>query len=56
MMWMALPSLEIAMPGLLPNPLHANMTIVVGTLTIFLVGMAASLVWGEPRPNSENVE
>jgi SSS family solute:Na+ symporter len=54
MIWMALPSLEIELPGLMPNPLHANMTIVVGTLTIFLVGLATSFVWRERAPDSEN--
>lgn len=44
--WMTLPALagalKIELPPLLRNPLHANMTIVVGTLTIFLVGLLAS--------------
>lgn len=44
--WMTLPSLAKALgrkvPRLLENPLHANMTIVVGTLTIFLVGLFVS--------------
>ncbi len=52
MAWMALPSLEstlkITLPALLRNPLHANMTIVVGTLTIFVVGLVVSLLRPEP--------
>ncbi len=44
--WMTLPALAAAiswpLPRLLRNPLHANMTIVVGTLTIFLVGLLVS--------------
>jgi SSS family solute:Na+ symporter len=35
--WMSLPML-VDVPEQLRNPLHANLTIVVGTLTIFLVG------------------
>jgi SSS family solute:Na+ symporter len=42
--WMTF-SPEIAeLPSYLRNPLHANMTIVVGTLTIFLVGLLVSVV------------
>ena len=44
--WMTLPALAETMgrelPQLLANSLHANMTIVVGTLTIFLVGLLAN--------------
>jgi SSS family solute:Na+ symporter len=36
--WMTLPKL-LVVPDWLRNPLHANLTIVVGTLTIFLVGL-----------------
>jgi len=39
--WMTLPALIEVRPEL-RNPLHANMTIVVGTLTIFLVGLAVT--------------
>ena len=39
--WMTLPMLW-DVPAPLRNPLHANLTIVVGTLTIFLVGLAVS--------------
>jgi SSS family solute:Na+ symporter len=39
--WMSLPRL-IEVPAQLRNPLHANLTIVVGTLTIFLVGLVAA--------------
>jgi len=40
-LWMSLPSL-VDLPASVRNPLHSHMTIVVGTLTIFLVGMAIS--------------
>jgi len=33
------------LPPVLHNPFHAHMTIVVGTLTIFLVGLAANRLW-----------
>ena len=36
--WMSLPKI-VEIPESLRNPLHGNMTIVVGTLTIFLVGL-----------------
>jgi SSS family solute:Na+ symporter len=39
--WMTLPKL-LVVPAWLRNPLHANLTIVVGTLTIFLVGLAVA--------------
>jgi SSS family solute:Na+ symporter len=39
--WMSLPGL-LTVPTWLRNPLHANMTIMVGTLTIFLVGIGVS--------------
>jgi SSS family solute:Na+ symporter len=52
MAWMALPSLRIDLPGLWRNPMHANMTIVVGTLTIFLVGAIVGLFKPEPSPAS----
>ncbi|NND98842.1 MAG: sodium:solute symporter, partial [Pirellulaceae bacterium] len=40
--WMTFyPTIE-AQPSYLRNPLHANMTIVIGTLTIFLVGLGIS--------------
>lgn len=44
-LWMSAPDLLVRygqMPTWLVNPLHAHMTIVVGTLTVFLVGVAAS--------------
>jgi solute:Na+ symporter, SSS family len=37
--WMALPNL-LEVPTQIRNPLHAHMTIVVGTAVIFLVGVA----------------
>ncbi|HJQ80193.1 MAG TPA: sodium:solute symporter [Lacipirellulaceae bacterium] len=39
MIWMSLPSL-FTLPPQLRNPLHAHMTIVVGTAVIFVVGLA----------------
>ena len=39
--WMSLPAL-VDVPQAIQNPLHANMTIVVGTLTIFLAGLLLS--------------
>jgi SSS family solute:Na+ symporter len=40
--WMTFsPELE-RFPTMIKNPLHTNMTIVVGTLTIFLVGVCVS--------------
>jgi solute:Na+ symporter, SSS family len=46
--WMSLPSL-LDVPAWLRNPLHANLTIVVGTLTIFLVGLAVAEIRGGTR-------
>jgi len=46
--WMSLPSL-LDVPAWLRNPLHANLTIVVGTLTIFLVGLAVAQIRGGTR-------
>jgi SSS family solute:Na+ symporter len=43
--WMSLPQL-IDVPASLRNPMHANMTIVVGTLAIFLVGHVAAQLRG----------
>jgi solute:Na+ symporter, SSS family len=41
--WLTLPTLpDVTMPEALRAPLDANLTVVVGTLTIFLVGMIAS--------------
>ncbi len=41
--WMTLPKL-FTVPDLLRNRWHANMTIVVGTLTIFLVGLLVTAI------------
>jgi len=41
--WMSLPML-VTVPEELRNPLHAYLTIVVGTLTIFLVGLAVAQI------------
>jgi SSS family solute:Na+ symporter len=43
--WMSLPGL-IDVPDYLRNPLHTNLTIVVGTLAIFLVGILAAQIPG----------
>lgn len=50
--WMTWPKLT-AVPPWLRNPLHANLTIVVGTLTIFLVGLLITEVRGTAVPPSE---
>ena len=47
--WMSLPRMFDDLPPALRNPLHANMTIVVGTLTIFFVGLISTRAfewWG----------
>jgi SSS family solute:Na+ symporter len=46
--WMTLPTL-LTVPPWLRNPLSANLTIVVGTLTIFLVGLAIAQIRGGTR-------
>jgi len=48
--WMSLAEL-IEVPPQLRSPLHGNMTIVVGTLTIFLVGLLVSRFF--PSNNAE---
>jgi SSS family solute:Na+ symporter len=48
-LWMSLPSLWPDMPEAIRNPLNANLTIVVGTLVIFLVGLALSTLLGLRR-------
>ncbi|MGD9635325.1 MAG: sodium:solute symporter [Pirellulales bacterium] len=48
--WMTLPTLWDVPPSL-RNPLNANLTIVVGTLTIFLVGLAVSRIRAPARAN-----
>ncbi|WP_026951394.1 sodium:solute symporter [Algoriphagus mannitolivorans] len=47
--WMSLSAVWVknGFPETLANPLHTNMTIVVGTLTIFLVGFGLGLVWSK---------
>jgi SSS family solute:Na+ symporter len=49
--WMSLSAILIknGMPETFANPLHANMTIVMGTLTIFLVGFGLSWVRNKNR-------
>jgi SSS family solute:Na+ symporter len=49
--WMTLPTLWDVPPSL-RNPLNANLTIVVGTLTIFLVGLAMSRIRGPASAKS----
>lgn len=44
--WMTFSPKINALPTFLQNPLHANMTIVVGTLTIFLVGLGLTRLFG----------
>jgi SSS family solute:Na+ symporter len=44
--WMTFYQVIEGQPSFLRNPLHANMTIVIGTLTIFLVGLLASRFFG----------
>lgn len=46
--WMMLPKL-VDMPEQLRSPLNSHLTIVVGTLTIFLVGLGASRVFGQRK-------
>jgi len=53
-LWMSLPEL-IDIPPALKNPLHGNMTIVVGTLTIFFVGLLVTKLTGpEETVNGED--
>jgi SSS family solute:Na+ symporter len=49
--WMSAPQFPrwVTVPPELRNPWHAHMTVVVGTLTIFLVGLAVSALRGK-RP------
>lgn len=51
-LWMSLPQLPEEwinqVPEELRNPLHANMTVVVGTLVIFLVGIGVTSLRGSP--------
>ncbi|MCG6155734.1 sodium:solute symporter [Rubinisphaera margarita] len=47
--WMTFSTKIASLPPYLQNPLHANMTIVVGTLTIFLIGI---LTVPRPQPDS----
>jgi SSS family solute:Na+ symporter len=44
-LWMSLPSI-VDVPPQLRNPFHANMTIVIGTLTIFLIGLIVAQLRG----------
>jgi SSS family solute:Na+ symporter len=54
MVWMTLPSLkQFEIPDALRNPLHANLTLVVGTLTIFAVGFLVSLLKPATAPARE---
>ena len=49
--WMTLPQL-LDIPEPLRNPLNSYLTIVVGTLTIFLVGLLVSPLGSEPGPTN----
>jgi SSS family solute:Na+ symporter len=49
--WMTFTPLIDAMPPFLRSPLHANMVIVIGTLTIFLAGLALSRVMNGRSPS-----
>jgi SSS family solute:Na+ symporter len=51
--WMTLPMLW-NVPPWLRNPLHANLTIVVGTLTIFLVGWGVAQFRAPANPRDDN--
>jgi len=53
--WMSLPML-LTVPAQLRNPLHANLTIVVGTLTIFLVGWGVAQFRAPAIPADDNKE
>ena len=48
--WMTLPAL-IEIPPHLTSPLHANMTIVVGTLVIFFVGLVSARLFPSKGPS-----
>lgn len=54
--WMTLSPLIEQLPPYLQNPLHANMTIVIGTLAVFLLGVGLNQLFGgskinEPSPD-----
>ena len=52
--WLTLSPENDALPEMLRNPLHTNLTIVVGTMTIFLAGLCISrLVNPNGPPNSD---
>jgi SSS family solute:Na+ symporter len=48
--WLELSPDNTAIPDTLRNPLHTNLTIVVGTLTIFLTGCAISRFGNRAKP------
>ncbi|MGI9473003.1 MAG: sodium:solute symporter [Rubripirellula sp.] len=52
--WMTFFPVIESQPSFLRNPLHANMTVVIGTLTIFLVGWGLSQFGPSPAPASGN--
>lgn len=64
-LWMTMPQLEKlgmletigihSIPAALKTPLHAHMTIVVGTLTIFFVGLVVSKVDNGPHSTSGKI-
>ena len=52
-LWMSLPELKwIDAPASLRLPLHTSLTMVVGTLTVFLVGATLAAVFGAAGPAS----
>ncbi|MAI30152.1 MAG: sodium:solute symporter [Planctomycetaceae bacterium TMED240] len=54
--WMTLSPKTDALPDMLRNPLHANLTIVVGTITIFLTGLLISRLANPVSAPSSNTE
>ncbi len=51
--WMTFSSAITQLPPFLRNPLHANMTIVIGTLAIFLVGLLVAGMGSQTRRHDE---
>jgi len=52
--WLELSPDSSAIPETLRNPLHTNLTIVVGTLTIFLTGFLISRFASQTQPSSSS--
>jgi len=53
--WLTLSPKNTALPEILRNPLHANLTIVIGTVTIFLTGLAISRIASPPRASASEM-